>query len=181
MTSPHQDAADLVVRLEEERKLCAIMGDTTAHSFLGEISNLIEQQVKALSEAEALAEERLQNYRKGMSVVRDLNMRHKRELADILKSAANTFEAYREVELRALAAEAERDTLRARLKEAEMVIEPFAAQFALIECTSFHGIDDNGTWPVDEDQVVQISHLRAARSFLNSASNKEESTPRGET
>ena len=49
---PHQDAADLVVRLEEERKLCAIMGDTTAHSFLGEISNLIEQQAKALSEAE---------------------------------------------------------------------------------------------------------------------------------
>lgn len=171
MTSPHQDAAGVVAEL----RAFAPDGDTMPRTRATMLSaaDLIEQQAKALSEAEALAEERLQNYRKGMSVVRDLNMRHKRELADILKSAANTFEAYREVELRSLAAEAERDTLRARLKEAEMVIEPFAAQFALIECTSFHGIDDNGTWPVDEDQVVQISHLRAARSFLNSASNKE--------
>jgi len=124
MTSPHQDAADLVAELRarigmlgpQPEQMLRFMNGMTP--LLEKSANLIEQQAKALSEAEALAEERLQNYRKGMSVVRDLNMRHKRELADTLKSAANTFEAYREVELRALAAEAERDTLRARLKEA---------------------------------------------------------------
>jgi hypothetical protein len=178
-TSPHQDAADVVVRLEEERKLCAIMGDTTAHSFLGEISNLIEQQAKALSEAEAERDrqtgfvQRLQTALAFWMPGVDLRLDEAtRELAadDACLLAggigARDIPCWGEGMLeRALAAEAS-------LAEAMKVIEPFAR----IPLAFTDDIDDSATVFEFEGGVITLGHLRCvhtARSFLNSASNKE--------